>query len=165
MEKLALRFNVPLISHCADSPANALSALIKVNSPKSFITLLPEVQFIGLPLSGFCFFAPFFRTYPSIAYPCWDHSSRTVLRHLMNKNIVIVSGIVSNQGDGLQLYQMSSITDLHTLKNRYRNSSVRHFDINKQISKKVYTVMIRASSCSDQPRCVPQCREATFVDT
>ena len=50
--------------------------------------------------------------------------------------IVIVSGIISNQGDGLQLYQMSSITDLHTLKNRYPNSSVRHSDINKHIKQK-----------------------------
>lgn len=43
------------------------------------LLLQPEIHFLGLPISGFCFFAPLLHSYPSIAYLCWDHSSRTVL--------------------------------------------------------------------------------------
>ena len=71
--------------------------------------------------------------YPSIAYPCWDHSGRTVVRNLMNENITIVCGILSNSGDGLQCYQTACIQDLATLKLRNPNSLIRHTDINRHI--------------------------------
>ena len=53
----------------------------------------------------------------------------------MNDNITIVCGTLSNQSDGIQLYQTASIQDLHILKNRLPNSRVRHSDINKHIQQ------------------------------
>ena len=129
---------LPLTGHCTDSAANALKGLIKLASTPTFNAILPsdmQMKFIGLPINEFRFFAPFFRTYPSIAYPCWDHSSRTVLRNLMNDNITVVCGTIPNHGDGIQLYQTASIRDLHTLKSRFPNSNVRHSDINKYIKQ------------------------------
>ena len=135
VEKLALKHHLPLTGHCTDSAANALNVLIKLASPSTFISLLPEIHFLGLPISDFYFFATLLRLYPSIACPCWDHSSRTVVRNLMNDNITIVCGTISNQGDGIQLYQAASIQDLHILKNRLPNSRVRHSDINRHIQQ------------------------------
>ena len=135
MEKMALKHEMPLIGHFTDSAANALNALIKLASPSTFITQIPGLNFIGLPINGFCFFAPLFRSYPAISYPCWDHSGRTVLRNLMNENITIVCGTLPNPENGLQLYQIASVRDLHLLKNRFHNSKVRHSDINRHIKQ------------------------------
>ncbi len=94
VEKHAAQYRLPLTGHCTDSVANSLSALIKLASPSTYkIPSIPKITFIGLPKEDFAFLAPFLRPeYPSIAYPCWDHSSRTVLRNLMNTNIRIVCG-------------------------------------------------------------------------
>ena len=87
IEKQCFEFNVPLIGHCTDSAANSLNALIKLASSETFKGF--TLSYIGLPLEDYVFCAPFLRpAYPSIAYPCWDHSGRTVLRNLMNANVL-----------------------------------------------------------------------------
>ena len=160
VEKLALKHKIPLTGHCTDSAASALNALLKLASPTTFIGLLPETHFIGLPVSNFFFFAPLLRSYPSIAYPCWDHSSRTVLRNLMNDNITIVCSTIPNQGDGIQLYQTASIRDLHTLKNRLPNSSVQHSDINRNIKQNcdATTRVLTRATIEDLATHVPESR-------
>ena len=134
-EKYALQHNLPLTGHCTDSAGNALNSLVKLASPTTFLSNLPQVKFIGLPISGFRFFAPFLRTYPSIAYPCWDHSGRSVVRNLMNEKITIVCSVLPDHGDGMQVYQTASIRDLHTLKSRNPSSFVRHSDINRHVKQ------------------------------
>lgn len=105
-------------------------------SPDTYSCLNKTLYFIGLSIPGFRFYAPIFRApYPSIAYPCWDHSGRTVVRNLMNENITIVCGILPNSGDGLQCYQTACIQDLATLKSRNPKSLIRHTDINRYIKQ------------------------------
>ena len=84
----------PLIRHCTDSAAKELKGLVKLTFPSMYIEHWGQSSsFIGLPLPNFVFYAPLLRSeYPSIAYPCWDHSARTVVRNLMNSNITIVCG-------------------------------------------------------------------------
>ena len=45
-------------------------------------------------MTGFVYFAPILRKYPSVAYPCWDHSGRTSIRNLMNEKIKIVAEVL-----------------------------------------------------------------------
>ena len=102
VEKWVIRHDLPLIGHCTDSASNSLNALIQLASPATYNCTGKTLDFIGLPISSFRFFAPIFRSpYPSIAYPCWDHPGRTVVRNIMNENITIVSGILPNNGDGM----------------------------------------------------------------
>ena len=138
VEKYAIRYSLPLIGHCTDSAANALKALVTLATPSTYTKHCPStsVKFLGLPLPNFVFFAPFLRSeYPSIAYPCWDHSARTVVRNLMNSNITIVCGELENTSGGLQCYSTATIHDLHTLKSRYPASTVKHSDINPLIKQ------------------------------
>ena len=107
VDKRSLSHNLPLIGHCTDSAGNALKGLILLASPSTFC--FSEVHYMGLPIKGFVFFAPILRSpYPSIAYPCWDHSSRTSVRNLMN-NISIVSETHAKFKDGLQHYSTATI--------------------------------------------------------
>ena len=95
-----------------------------------------KYNFLGLPRKDFTFFAPFLRPrFPSIAYPCWDHSSRTSVRNLMNSNISIVAGILPSGEDKVQRYSVASIHDLLTLKLRHPNAAVRHADITPHIKQ------------------------------
>ena len=137
VEKHAEKYMLPLIGHCTDSAANSLSALIKVASPVTYqIPTLPQLTFLGLPKKDFVFFAPFLRSkYPTIAYPCCDHSARTVVRNLMNKNITIVCGKLPSDGSGIQHYQVASIDDLFTLKHNHANSTIRYADISRHIKQ------------------------------
>ena len=138
VEKYAIRHNLPLIGHCTDSAANALKGLVKLATPSTYMDHCPthSIKFIGLPLPNFVFYAPFLRSeYPSIAYPCWDHSARTVVRNLMNSNITIVCGELTNSGDGMQCYRTATIHDLRALKNRHAGSIVKHSDINPFIKQ------------------------------
>ena len=78
----------------------------------------------------FCIFCPFIRSdFPSIAYPCWDHSARTVLRNLVKKNIQLVSGVLPGTDDSIQQYQIASFYDLLKLKRAVPNCSIRYTDI------------------------------------
>ena len=87
VEKQCAHYGVPLVGHCTDSASNALNALIKLASSSTFLCE-QNIKFVGLARQDFIFYAPVFRNgYPSIAYPYWDHSGRTVLRNLMNKKI------------------------------------------------------------------------------
>ncbi len=75
-------YSLPLIGHCTDSAANALKGLIMLASPATYKDII--IKYIGLPIPNYCFYAPLLRPpYPSISYPCWDHSGRTVVRNLM----------------------------------------------------------------------------------
>ena len=128
------------MGHCTDSAANALNALIKLASPSTYTRKLPAhpLQFVGLPIKNFTFYAPFLRQgYPSIAYPCWDHSGRTVVKNLMNENITIVSGVLCDHKDGLKRYHTATIRDLQTLKKKKRNASatVKHCDITPHVKQ------------------------------
>ena len=136
VEKWVSRYDLPLIGHCTDSASNSLSGLMQQASPDTYSCLDKTLYFIGLSTPGFRFFAPVFRApYPSIAYPCWDHSGRTVVRNLMKENLTIVCGILPNSGDGMQCYQTACIQDLATLKARYPKSLIRHTDINRHVKQ------------------------------
>ena len=75
-EKRAAKFNLSLIGHCTDSASNALNGLIFLASPSTYSHAGISIKFLGLPRNDYCFFAPFIRSmFPSIAYPCWDHSA------------------------------------------------------------------------------------------
>ena len=119
VEKHAQAFSLPLIGHCTDSASNALGALVKMSTPATFHMDNAELDplFLGLPRADFVFCAPFLcPCYPSIAYPCWDHLSRTSIRNLMNANITIVAEILPANSSGIQQYQIATIFDLRKLK-------------------------------------------------
>lgn len=122
-------YNLPLIGHCTDSAANALKGLIMLASPHTFTkNLTTEVKYIGLPINGYCFFAPILRPpYPSIAFPCWDHSGRTVVRNLMNQNITIVSEKLPGSKDGLPDSHHSRPVNIETTVPRCKNKAFRHY--------------------------------------
>lgn len=128
-------FNLPLIGHCTDSASNALKGLILLASPATYHKY-DSIKYVGLPLSDYCFFAPVLRPpYPSIAYPCWDHSGRTVLRNLMNENITIVCAKLPASKDGMQHYLTASIQDLLSLKACKPNVTVKYSDIYPHIKQ------------------------------
>lgn len=130
VEKKALEVNLLLVGHCTDSAANALNALTKHVSPGTYGSLSSIPAFLGLSRVDFIFFVPFLHPrYPAIAYPCWDHSARTVLRNLMNNKITVVCGTLENAGDGVQRYKLATINDLKTLKQCNPNAKIRHADI------------------------------------
>lgn len=134
VEKHCAHYGVPLVGHCTDSASNALNVLIKLASPTTFLCEL-SVKFVGLPRQDFIFYAPVLRTgYPSIAYPCWDHSGRTVLRNLMNKKITIVAS-VDNQSDHISKAKVASIQDLHLLEHVKPTSTIRYADISSLIKQ------------------------------
>lgn len=135
VEKKSYSMKLPLIGHCTDSAANALKGLIMLASPSTFSQGI-DIRYIGLPIDNFCFFAPIFRPpYASIAYPCWDHSARTVVRNLMNENISIVSEKLSGFKDGLQHYKTASIQDLISLKARWPAVKIKHSDITPHVKQ------------------------------
>ena len=137
-EKWALKYSLPVVGHCTDSASNALSALIMLATPSTYSNLDKVPMFIGLSSHQYRFYAPILRPpYPAIAYPCWDHSGRTVLRTLMNEKITIVCGVLpSTSGvSGIQCYQIATINDLRTLKRRNPNSIVKHSDINRYVKQ------------------------------
>ena len=138
-EKWALKYSLPVIGHCTDSVSNALSALIMLATPSTYSDLDKVPMFIGLSNPNYRLYAPILcPPYPAIAYLCWDHSGRTVMRNLMNENITIVCGVLPSTGGagGIQCYQIATINDLHIiLKRRNPNSIVNHSDINRHIKQ------------------------------
>ena len=134
VEKKCEHYGVPLIGHCTDSASNALNALIKLASPTTFLREL-NIKYVGLPRKDFIFYAPVLRNgYPSIAYPCWDHSGRTVLRNLMNQKLTITASI-SNQGDHISKAKVASIRDLHLLKHLKPTCTIKYADISYLIKQ------------------------------
>ena len=134
VEKQCAHYGVPLVGHCTDSASNALNALIKLASPTTFLCEL-SIKFVGLPRQDFIFFVPVLRNgYPSIAYPCWDHSGRTVLRNLMNKKLSIIASI-GNQSDNIFKTKVASIQDLHLLKHLKPTSTIKYADISSLIKQ------------------------------
>ena len=127
IEEKARKHNVPLIGHCTDSASNVLNALIKLASPGTYAC--ENVHFLGLRRAGFTFFAPFLKDeYPSIAIPCWDHSSRTSLRNLMNTKLTLTVGH-NNTDCGIQNAIVATIQDLHLLKKGNPQYPVKYGDI------------------------------------
>ena len=136
IEKYSKAYNLSLVGHCTDSASNSLNALITLALPKTYkiLHLSKGIKFIGLNMKGFVFCAPILRkNYPSIAYPCWDHSSRTSLRNLMNENIKIVAEVLPKSADGIKRYSIATIQDLKALKAKQPNIKVRHADITSHV--------------------------------
>ena len=73
--------------------------------------------------------------YPSIAYPCWDHSGRTVLRIIMYANVTILSGILPSSCDSIQKYEIATISDFLFLKQKNPNCGVKHTDITPHLKQ------------------------------
>ena len=134
VERKAFLLDLSLIGHSMDSASNSLRALIKNASPATFETLTSPVKHFGLLLDDFVYLAPVLRAgYPTISYPCWDHSGRTSVRNLMNQNIQIVAAVIPGVSDGLQQYKIASIHDLISLKHLNPNSKVRYADITPRV--------------------------------
>ena len=130
VERRAEKCSLPLVGHCTDS------ALIFLASPSTYV--LPELSlsFLGLPCQDYFFFAPFLRqAYPSIAYPCWDHSGRTVLRNLMNDRLTLNCGNFGGTTDGFQRYQTADVQDLRKLKLCNPSSSIKFADITPHVKQ------------------------------
>ena len=131
VERRASRHSLSLVGHCTDSASNALNALLKLATPTEYLVDNLKVSFLGLRRTDFYLFAPFFRSgFPSIAYPCWDHSGRTVLRNLMRRDIVAE---VSTNASGMYISHAANIQDLHLLKKKHPTSIVKYSDISPHI--------------------------------
>ena len=123
--------SVPLVGYETNSAFNALNALIKLASPTIFQCEL-SITFVSSPRQDFIFYAPVLRAgYPSIAYPCWDHSGHTVLRNLMNKKIRIIASIGNQSGH----ISKASIQDLHLLKHLKPTSTIMYADISSLVKQ------------------------------
>ena len=126
--------NLSLVGHCTDGASNALNALVFLASPLTYHLSGISVSFLGLPREDCYFFAPFIRhNYPSIAYPCWDHSGRNVLRNLMNDRLALVCSMVDDTKDGFQKYLTADIRDLRKLKLKNPSCSIKFADITPHV--------------------------------
>ena len=135
VEHKASIHDVTLIGHCTDSASNSLNALIKLGTPTKYL-IDHQLSFLGLRLKGFCLLAPFFRkNYPSIAYACWDHSGRTVLRNLMNQNRTIIAEVQENDPliSAIEYKSTATVHDLRHLKRVFPASTIKHGDISMHI--------------------------------
>ena len=151
---MALIHDVTLIGHCTDSAANSLNALIKLGTPTKYL-VDHHLSFISLQLKGFCLLAPFFRKkFPSIAYACWDHSGRTVLRNLMNQNRKIIAEVQGKDDPlitAIEYKNMAMIHDLHHLKRVYPASTIKHGDISMHMHQNCDTTSrVLTSSVIDE---------------
>ena len=162
VEKKARLHNLPLIGYCTDSASNALGGLVKFASPSTYAEL--EVTFVGLKRQDFSFYAPMLRpNYPSIAYPCWDHSSRTAVRNLMNGNISIVSEILesdnnSDRSDNTQLYKVATIHDLRKLKHLHPGCAIKQADITPHVRQNCDATsrLLQLSTVNELEKYIPE---------
>ena len=137
VEHKASMHKLSLIGHCTDSASNALNALLKLATPSQYLTE-QGISFLGLQRQDYFLFAPFFRQgFPSVAYACWDHSSRTVLRNLMSLTHSIVAEIKTSAARGkpttLVQKTTASVQDLCHLKKIHPASIIKHGDITPYI--------------------------------
>ena len=136
VERRAEKCSLPLVGHCTDSASNALNALIFLASPSTYVLSELSLSFLGLSRQDYFFFAPFLRqAYPSIAYPCWDHSGRTVLRNLINDRLTLVCGNFGGTTNGFQRYQTADVQDLRKLKLCNPSSSIKFADITPHVKQ------------------------------
>ena len=129
-EEKASMLNLFVLGYCSDSASNSssLGALEKLALPKYYMTAL-HVKYLALPLQGFNYGAPILRKgYPSTAYSCWDHSSRTSVHNLLNSNISIVADNFSC-ASGIRTAIIASVHDIRILQQVLPNASVKHADI------------------------------------
>ena len=139
-----------------------LSGLVKFASPSTYAEL--EVTFVGLKRQDFSLYAPMLRpNYPSIAYPCWDHSSRTAVRNLMNGNISIVSEILesdnnSDRSDKTQLYKVATIHDLRKLKHLHPGCAIKQADITPHVRQNCDATsrLLQLSTVNELEKYVPE---------
>ena len=120
VEQRALIHNLSLIGHCTDSASNALNALLKLATPSKHL-IDHGIIFLGLQRKDYFLYALFLRSgFPSIAYACWDHSGRTVLRNLLNRERTIVAEVEVQPSTGkfktLACQTTASVQDLCSLK-------------------------------------------------
>ena len=134
VEEKAAKVNLSITGHCTDSASNALGALEKLAMPSALLTSF-GIKYIGLSMHGFNYVAPILREgYPSIAYPCWDHSARTAVRNLMNSNIsIIAEGFTI--ASGINTAKVASVHDLKLLKQNFSGAYIRHGDISPLIQQ------------------------------
>jgi len=136
VEQKAAKYNLSLVGHCTDSASNSLNALLKLATPSQYLVDC-GVSFLGLKIKSFYLFAPFIRKeYPSIAYSCWDHSARTVIRNLMNRDTIITAEVHDKHSDKLKAIEcrtIASIQDLCYLKQVYPSSHIKHGDFSPYI--------------------------------
>ena len=132
VEKHAHMHNLLLVGHCTDSASNALGGLLKLASPSTYTEAgLHSLVFRGMHMI-FLFFALILWTYyPTIAYPCWDRSSWTSARNLLNGNVSIVSEEldISGESDNTKLYNVVTIHNLRKLKHLHPGCSIKQADI------------------------------------
>ena len=136
VEKHSGNHTLPLIGHCTDSASNALNALVKLASPATYSKLKSPLNFLGLPMDNFVFAPVIHSSFPSIAYPCWDHSGRTSICNLMNENIKIVAKVLPpgpRSIDSTAKYSLATIQDLKLLKKRFPGTKIRHADITPRV--------------------------------
>ena len=133
VEKQSKSHSLTLVGHCTDSAGNSFNALIKLASPLTFEKFVQQIRFVGLKMKGFVFYAPILREFPSIAYPCWDHSGRTSIRNLMNQKIKIVAEVLPQSAENIQKYSLATIQDLKALKAKSPSCKIRHADITPHI--------------------------------
>lgn len=118
--------------HCVDSATNSLAALEMLAIPDKNMQSL-GVKYIDLLMHGFCYFAPILRQeHSSIAYPCWDNSSRTAIRNLLNGNISITAENYSHES-GITTAKIASVLDLKQLKAIHLGTSIRQGDFSDLI--------------------------------
>ena len=133
VEKKAIKHSLSLTGHCTDSASNSLNALITLATPTEHLVKELKVAYLGLQRTDYYLFAPFFRLYPSIAYPCWDHSGRTVLRNLTNSKREIVAERIDITSTSLPTVVAASVRDLHNLKLLHPASKIKFGDISPYI--------------------------------
>lgn len=133
VEKKAMKHDLSLTGHCTDSASNALNALLMLATPTRYLAKDLNVAYLGLSRPDFYLFAPFFRSsYPSIAYPCWDHSGRTVLRNLASSKREIVAEQMTSS-NSLPTVVAATVRDLHNLKLLHPASKIKFGDISTHI--------------------------------
>uniref|UniRef100_A0A1X7U6J9 Uncharacterized protein n=1 Tax=Amphimedon queenslandica TaxID=400682 RepID=A0A1X7U6J9_AMPQE len=134
IEKNVAKYDIPVFGYCTDSAANSLGALEKLLLPNSYLQSL-HIKYLVLPMPSFIYAAPILRKgYPTIAYPCWDHSSRTSVRNLLNSRISIIAENF-NSASGITTAKIASVHDIRALKQMKPNASVKHADISPLIAQ------------------------------
>uniref|UniRef100_A0A1X7VFT4 Uncharacterized protein n=1 Tax=Amphimedon queenslandica TaxID=400682 RepID=A0A1X7VFT4_AMPQE len=134
IEEKASKLDIPILGYCTDSAANSLCALEKLALPNDFLNDA-GVKYLTLPIHGFIYVAPILRKgYPSIAYPCWDHSSRAAVRNLLSSKISIVAESFTCES-GIKTAKIASVHDLRQLKEVLPNASIKQGDISPLINQ------------------------------
>ena len=161
VERKALTHILSLVGHCTDSASNALNALLKLSTPSPDL-VEQGISYLGLKQKNYFLFAPFLRKQaPSIAYACWDHSARTVVRNLLSCTHTIVAELKEVSANGkhkaLECRSIASGQDLNHLKRVHPTSIIKHGDISPYIRQNCDATsrILNQSLISELETCVP----------